>query len=210
MTIQPFTLGFGYTNSYVAYTEDKDAYIIDAPNSIGRLIEFIEKNELRAKAVLLTHGHYDHILGLSELRTAFKDIDIFISLEDSTYLENGGEENIALLGKRSETVRRYKSLFDSLPSDFKIYSNTVGPFKVLKTPGHTHGSVSLYSAKDKVLFSGDTLFYSGVGRWDLGGDYSSLANSLSLLIQLPDDTQVFPGHGSCTSIAHERKENPYL
>ena len=82
---------------------------------------------------------------------------------------------------------------------------------VFHTPGHTPGSVSFYNAEDKVLFSGDTLFFESVGRWDLpGGDYLDLMSSVKRLAQLPSETVVYPGHGETTTIEHEIQYNPFL
>ena len=91
-----------------------------------------------------------------------------------------------------------------------IISKSGKIFDVIRTPGHTLGSVSLYSEAEKVLFSGDTLFKEGVGRWDLGGNYSELSNSIDKLKALPDATEVFPGHGEFTTIAFEKENNPYF
>ncbi len=215
MKIQPFILGFGYTNSYVVYYDDRSAYIIDAPNGTKKLQTFIEQNNLKAEAVFLTHGHYDHILGLPELRKAYKNIDIYIGKEDFCFLEDEGKANRELLWNQREILEQYKDVFSSLPEDLIFYDKSITRngeklFDVIKTPGHTPGSVCLYSKKDNVLFSGDTLFKEGVGRWDFGGNYSDLCKSIDKLKSLEESTLVFPGHGEFTTIAFEKENNPYL
>ena len=98
----------------------------------------------------------------------------------------------------------------SFPAGILPYSSYDGCFTIMKTPGHTMGSVSIYSSEEGILFSGDTLFALGVGRTDLGGDFSLLSQSLHRLMELDGRTIVLPGHGPSTSISRERESNPYL
>lgn len=210
MKIQPLVLGIGYTNSYIVYSEDKDAYIIDAPDGTGAIVSFIAENGLRVKAILLTHGHYDHILGLPELKAAYPKASIYLDKNDSCFLQDGGKANLELLSGDRAFLKHFEKAFSALPNDYLNYEEKIGPFTVLRTPGHTMGSISLYSEDENVLFSGDTLFKYSVGRCDLGGNYSALLSSLEYLKTLPERTKVFPGHGEFTSIKEEKLHNPYL
>ncbi len=210
MNIQPFVLGIGYTNSYVVYGIDNKAYIIDAPNGTEALEVFVEKNKLEVVAILLTHGHYDHVLGLPRLKMVYPKAEIYIDNDDACFLLDGGKANIEILRNQNQLISFFRTTFENFNFEYKAYGKTIGEFEVIKTPGHTHGSVSIYSRKEKVLFSGDTLFRQGIGRWDLGGNYSELINSIEKLKQLDEDTEVFPGHGEFTSIGMEKMYNPYF
>lgn len=210
MTIQPFTLGFGYTNTYVIYFDNKKAYLVDAPDSIDPALDFIESEGLELEAVLLTHGHYDHILGLPRVRSVYDNIDIFLDAADFCFIEDGAKANIDILQGQNYILDHFKKSFDSIPNDIKPYGNTFNEFEIIRTPGHTLGSICLYSQEEKIIFSGDTIFKDGIGRWDLGGDYSSLLESIDKLKALPDETIVFPGHGNFTSIREEKQSNPYF
>jgi glyoxylase-like metal-dependent hydrolase (beta-lactamase superfamily II) len=208
MKIQPFCLSEGYTNCYVA-SYGVDAYIIDAPDGIEDALEYINKEGLELRGILLTHGHYDHVLGLGKAREEYPNIPIYISKEDICFLEDGGKLNRDILSYFSGMDREL-SLLKTLPCDYTIYSDKIWMLKVLKTPGHTMGSVCLYSEDKNILFSGDTLFEMSVGRTDLGGSYSEIQKSLESLKALNDSTIVFPGHGGFTTIGKEKKNNPYM
>ena len=178
MRIQPIAEGAFSTNTYIVYGYDGDGCIlIDAPFPYKRPEEFISANGLRPQALLLTHGHFDHIFGIPAIRKAYPGIRIYIAEE---------------------------------PDDILTYGNECMGFSILRTPGHTSGSVCIYSEKENVLFSGDTLFRYGTGRTDLGGSDRDIMASLRTLLELPDDTIVLPGHGPMTTIKDERKGNPFL
>lgn len=210
MNIQPFVLGIGYTNSYIVYSKNnQDALIIDAPNGTEALRTFVSDHSLNVVAILLTHGHYDHVLGLAELTKAYPEALVYLDKNDDCFLEDGGKANISLL-KTSPLLEEFKDNFSNLPRAWNNYEDEVFGFEVIRTPGHTLGSLCLYNKENKVLFSGDTLFRSGIGRTDLGGDYSLMLKSLDKLKTLDPDTTVLPGHGEFTTIKDEIKYNPYL
>lgn len=208
MKTQPFCLSNGYTNTYVA-SDGIEACIIDAPDSVGPVLEYIEKEGLSLRCVLLTHGHYDHILGLGEIRRAYPEIPIYISKEDISFLEDGGKANRDILSYFPGMTKEM-NLLKTLPENYEFYENEAWKFKVIRTPGHTMGSVCLYSKDEGVLFSGDTLFEGSIGRHDLGGSFSDLRKSLSELKKLEGKTLVLPGHGGFTTIEREIKSNPYM
>lgn len=208
MKIQPFCLSSGYTNCYVA-SNGAEACLIDAPDSIQPALDYIAKEGLSLRCVLLTHGHYDHVLGLGEIRRAYPEIPIYISKEDISFLEDGGKANRDILSY-FPSMKRELSLLKTLPNNYTFYEDEVFGFKVMRTPGHTMGSVCLYSEEEGVLFSGDTLFQQSIGRSDLGGSYSALMDSLQkLLSTAKESTLVLPGHGAFTTIEEEKKSNPY-
>jgi glyoxylase-like metal-dependent hydrolase (beta-lactamase superfamily II) len=152
--------------------------------------------------MLLTHGHFDHILALPDLHRVYPEASIAIHRDDMPYLgpnpprfygQNLGIDRAAELPGPGEGIRELED------------GDTVGPFKVFSTPGHTPGSVAFLLEEQRILFSGDTLFKAGCGRVDLpGGDWGKLEQSLRRLFALDGDIRVLPGHGESTTIAAER------
>ena len=185
------------TNSYYVSYNDK-GYLIDAPDGIGKWIRELKTEGYSLDYILLTHGHFDHVMGLEEVLSIFPDAEVYIAAEDENLVQEGNKEILSSFGIPL-------SLY-SIPSPFVYhdYSSSIGPFKVIKTPGHTKGGVCLYREEENILFSGDTLFEDGEGRTDLGGDWRELVQSLKNLALLPENTTVFPGHGGKTDIKREK------
>ena len=185
------------TNSYYVTYNDK-GYLIDAPDGIGKWIRELKTEGYSLDYILLTHGHFDHVMGLEEVLFIFPDAEVYIASEDENLVQEGNKEILSSFGIPL-------SLY-SIPSPFVYhdYSSSIGPFKVIKTPGHTKGGVCLYIEEENILFSGDTLFEDGEGRTDLGGDWRELVQSLKNLALLPENTTVFPGHGGKTDIKREK------
>ena len=185
------------TNSYYVTYNDK-GYLIDAPDGIGKWIRELKTEGYSLDYILLTHGHFDHVMGLEEVLFIFPDAEVYIAAEDENLVQEGNKEILSSFGIPL-------SLY-SIPSPFVYhdYSSSIGPFKVIKTPGHTKGGVCLYREDENILFSGDTLFEDGEGRTDLGGDWRELVQSLKNLALLPENTTVFPGHGGKTDIKREK------
>lgn len=209
MKIQTFILGDYQTNSYcVRPTESvRDCLIIDTGLQSEPLIDFLKENQLNPVAAVFTHGHIDHIDGLALLRKNWPDIKVAIHKDDSAMFEDG---------------KLNLSAFSDIPfktSPAEIIIEAEGPltfagmeFHILHTPGHTPGGISLYSEKEGVVFVGDALFAGSIGRTDFpGGDFNQLITSIkSNLLTLPDETRVYSGHGPTTTIATEKRTNPFL
>ena len=197
MTIKQHVSGLVGTNSYYLIHKDK-GYLIDAPDGIGRWIRELKEEGLNVDYILLTHGHFDHILGLNEILSIFPKAEIYLSKEDEGLVKEGNKEILSSFGIPL-------SLY-SIPSPFiyNDYPSLLGPFTIIKTPGHTKGGVCLYNSEENILFSGDTLFDGGEGRTDLGGNWKELLESLKKLSALSDNTTVFPGHGGKTDIRKEK------
>jgi len=158
------------------------------------------------RLILLTHGHFDHIQGVASAREAYPGAQVCIGAEDKGYLS--GEEP-AIPGRAM--ARGNPVTPDRLLKDGDTLSLGESTLRVVATPGHTRGGVCFYAEQEKLLFTGDTLFYEEVGRADFpGGDWPTLKASVLRLYELPGDCKVLPGHGPESSLAHERVHNPHV
>lgn len=215
MNITKIVTGPLSVNTWFIPLDAQRLVVVDPGGDIDSIIARVAKNDLRVALILLTHGHFDHMLALSALSRSFPEADIAIHPADSMYLGDGA---LALhhaffeeLGAAS-MIRHFQDplppatvfLEEGLPIRLKD-GTTLSDWTVLHTPGHSAGSICLYNGKDHILMSGDTLFSSGFGRTDAaGGSLAALQKSLERLFTLPDDTAVLPGHGRNTTIGQER------
>ena len=164
MEIKQEVSGMVGTNSYY-YECNGKGYLIDAPDGIGSWAERLKKDGKTIDYILLTHGHFDHVMGIVEVLSLFPKAEIYLDKEDESLVT---EKNKAILSYFGIPLSLY-----SIPSPFLYhdYPSSLGPFTVLKTPGHTKGGVCLLDEEEGILFSGDTLFQNGEGRTDLGGNW---------------------------------------
>lgn len=207
MEIKRLVLGLVRTNCYIVYTEDtKKAVIIDPAADSRRITEEISALEVTPEAVLLTHGHFDHMLAAESLRNGYH-IPVCILKEDAELLKqpdlNCSEQFLHMA---------YGSSADEELEDGQVLRFLDGALTVLSTPGHTEGSCCYYAKDAGILFSGDTLFQGSVGRTDLPtGRAAQISLSIrEKLFVLPDDTLVLSGHGEQTTIGEEKQYNPYV
>jgi len=205
MRIMKMLVGQVMTNCYIVYHNDtREAFIVDPGDHAARLGDAVVKENLSLKAILLTHGHFDHMMAVPGLKERF-GVPVYAGegevelLQDSNSNLSGG-----WIGKPT-VIPVDHSLKDG--EEFSLAGFTV---KTIHTPGHTGGGVCYYIAEEQVLFSGDTLFCESYGRTDLPtGSMSAIARSINeRLLALPEDVMVYPGHSEETSIGHERKYNP--
>ena len=200
------TMGVCQTNCYFLYKEDSDKVIFIDPADKGELIyEKLMEAGFEVAAILLTHGHFDHIWGCNELREA-AGVKVY-AYEGEKELCEDPVKNV------SDHARRpYTATVDQYLKDGEELTIADMTFTVIATPGHTEGSCCYYFEEGKLLVSGDTLFAESVGRTDLPtGSASQLVRSIKeKLLVLPEDVKVYPGHGVDTTIGHEARYNPFL
>lgn len=206
MKIEQYCVGQVATNCYfIINNETKEMLIVDPGDSAQMLADRIRRENLEPKAVLLTHGHFDHAMAAEELAEMF-GIKIYAHEAEKDTLKDPGKNVSLMIGLRDV----YHA--DVFVKDEEILELAGMELKVLHTPGHTAGGCCYYLEKEKVLFSGDTLFCQSVGRTDFpGGSTSGIVRSIKdKLMVLPDEVKVYPGHMDRTSIGAERAHNPYL
>ncbi len=201
MIINRITTGVLAENCYIVNKEGStDAVIVDPGGDFSVIEKELSRLGLTPKAVLLTHGHFDHITATNPLVKAY-GCKVYAHSMELDALEGRTE---AIFGIKTETIRPDKLLFEDC-----AFEEGGIVFQSIHTPGHSKGSVSYYA--EGTLFSGDTLFELSCGRTDFpGGSPSEMRESLKKLMELPPETRVLPGHGNETSIGFERSFNPYV
>ena len=204
--IKSMTLGMVATNCYLIINkETKEALLIDPADNALRNSNVIEENVCTLKAILLTHGHFDHIMALNELKKRY-NVPVYAHEEEEDVLKQSSLNMSGMIGQI------YTTQADIYVKDGEHLKLAGLDIIVLHTPGHTKGGVCYYLPEEKVLMSGDTLFHCSIGRTDFPtGSMSQLVRSVKeQLFVLPDDVQVYPGHDSVTSIGYEKQYNPFF
>lgn len=207
MKIEKYVVGMIGTNCYLVINEEtKDTVMVDPGAYPTKLKNAVKEQGLKLKAVLLTHAHFDHIMGLSDV---MEDIKIPVYVEEADLLMMmDGESNLS-----SGYMRGGYQFADAVPVRDGQQLQIAGfQFRVIHTPGHTPGGCCYYMEQEDVLFSGDTLFRTSVGRSDFpGGSASALVRSVKeKLLILPEETHVYPGHMEETTIGYEKRHNPFV
>lgn len=204
MRFQKFVTGPFQTNSFLVFSEKKNAAIIDPATEATVFLKFIEKEKLSLKFILLTHAHLDHIGGVTWLKNKY-DAPIVLHRDDAFQLDHAGDFARMLGLPAPAAFQPDLWLTDETEIKFEDFRLAVVP-----TPGHTPGSVCFLTPE--LAFVGDTLFAQSIGRTDLpGGDYQQILNSIQeKLFTLPETTRVFPGHGAETTIQIEKMTNPFF
>ena len=200
MEISVLCLGQIGTNCYIFRREGGyKCGVVDPGDQGEQVARWLVEKGLEAEAVLLTHGHFDHILGIPGLREEWPDLPVYCHPADW-----GEGDAASLFGQRFPTVRSFGDITPYREGDTVEVDGI--RLEVLDTPGHTPGSVTLRA--ENVLFTGDTLFAGSMGRTDLpGGDEGELMRSLKRLGELEGDYQVLPGHEGQSTLERERKSN---
>ena len=209
MNIDCLILGEYQTNCYVLRdnASAEDCIIIDAGLGAGKLLRFLKEQKLNPIAVVLTHGHIDHIAAVTELRGHYPKIRVYVHELDAVMLTQPAHNLSALAGGEFSTEPA-----DSLVQDKSMIEQAGIKLEVLHTPGHTLGGICLYAKDEGIVFTNDSLFAESIGRTDfLGGSMTQLLKSIrEKLFTLPGETVVYPGHGPSTTIAYEKAHNEFL
>ena len=202
MIIHTLPLGDYRTNCYVVHGEgSKSCAVIDPGYYPEKILSFLEGKGLSLEAILLTHGHFDHVGAVEAL---VKATGCSLWMREADYTQRKTPQNDFLYPIHDCTFCEV-----NFCEEGEVICAGGLEFTVLETPGHTWGSVC-YLCED-ALFSGDTLFAGSCGRTDLpGGDYQTILLSLERLAELPGDRTVYSGHGDITTLEKERKRNPYM
>ena len=211
MKIKSFTFNPFQENTYIIYDKTKECLIVDpgcyTEEEKNILKEFITKQKLTPTKLINTHCHIDHILGNKFVHQQW-GVPLYIHKADLPLLENA---------KKISEMYGFENYEDSiLPQHYLEEENiiTCGKFNfnILFTPGHAPGHICLLNKKNNIIISGDVIFKNSIGRTDLpGGDHNTLMNSImKKIFPLPNETQIFCGHGPITSLGSEKKYNPFL
>lgn len=206
MRVERFVTGIISTNCYLAVNEEtRQAVIVDPAACPKKILDFIEAEELKIEAILLTHGHFDHIMGIDGFLARFC-VPVYVHEDDERVM------NDPVLNQSSVYTAGYTFSGAEYVRDRQVLELAGYRFEVIHTPGHTWGGCCYYIPSEGVLFSGDTLFQNSVGRTDFETSSTSdlLSSVREKLFQLPETTHVYPGHMGETTIGHEKACNPYV
>lgn len=204
-TYKRFTKGLLGSNTYILWDEDTRACaLIDAGNPWQAVWTVVEAQALQVQYIILTHAHYDHIFYFEEYRKKAPNAQVIAHSLDDALLPNPRLNASEIFGpqRRFAQVDRCVSEGDTLPLG-------KGVLHIYHTPGHTPGGICIQA--EQYLFTGDTLFYDGFGRTDLGaGSVAAMSASIDRLYAMEPNLIVLPGHGIGTTIGREARENPYM
>ena len=212
MKIENFVLGPVGTNCYIVINEGtKECFLVDMAACPPELVSHIKKSHIKnsgltVKAVLLTHGHFDHIMGLDRFLEEFP-APVYACAAEKELLESPQlNSSSGMLGQP------YTFHGAQYVKDGDLLDIAGMKIQVIQTPGHTIGGCCYYIADEQTLFSGDTLFRASIGRTDLPtGSMGALVRSVKeKILVLPDETRVYPGHMEETTVGYEKKYNPFL
>ena len=193
-----------FANTYVVSDENGDAIIIDPSMDNDRIGDYIVKHSLTPKAILLTHGHFDHIRGVKRLVKRFS-IPLYLHYEEKDFLI---DPYLNCSDFEKEMVVDCEPIVVTEGEELHLLNDTI---KVIHTPFHTQGSVCYYFINNNLLFTGDTLFKMSIGRSDLPtGDSRLIKSSLSKLKTLPKETKIYPGHGPNSTLGFELMLNNFF
>ena len=206
LELQKCIVGSVSTNCYLLKNKETgEMLIIDPGDNAGKIEQKILEMQGKPIAILLTHGHFDHILAAEEIRKKY-NVPIYADQKEEKTLQDARINLMAYQGNG------YTLKADIYLTDLQVEELAGFSVQMIETPGHTVGSCCYYLKDEDVLFSGDTVFCGSVGRTDFPGSSSAaIVNSLHRLLDaLPDETEVYPGHDVSTTIGYEKRYNPFV
>ena len=210
MRITPFIFHSDFelfANTYVISDSFSNCVIVDPGKEDEGLIEFIENNHLTLKGILLTHGHFDHIRGITFIEK-YWNVFVYMHRNDISYLIDTHLNCSDRFSRHEVVVNNVKIIEVDEKHPISILEK---PIQVIETPFHTLGSICFYLPNEKALISGDSLFFGSIGRTDFpGSDPRLISSSLAKLMMLDEDTHVYPGHGPETTIKNEKEQNSFV
>lgn len=210
MKIVQFTFNSFQENTYLVYDSQNIGIIIDPgcsnPQEMSMLDDFVENHRLDINAIVNTHCHIDHVLGIDHVSNKY-GVDLYIHDYEQPVLDACPR----VADMYGMTYQKHECPVHYIEAGSTLHFGEL-EFKALFCPGHSPGSLAFYFEEEKIVIAGDVLFDGSIGRTDLpGGDYDTLIRSIqSELFTLPDDVQVYPGHGGSTSIGKEKRSNPFF
>ncbi len=205
LIIESVVVGSVGTNCYIVHKKDSEhCFVVDPGDSGDKIANYIRDQKMILDHVLLTHGHFDHIQGVRDLKNAIRCEICALDVEKE--LLSDARMNVSAMTGRPEELEA-----DIWLHDGQQFESAGIAMKVIHAPGHTKGSCCYFLEEQKVLFSGDTLFMESVGRADLptGNEKDLMQSVREKVLTLPSETKVFSGHGPSTSIEYEQANNPY-
>jgi hydroxyacylglutathione hydrolase len=206
--IEAFVLGPYQTNCYLVYVgTGPDCWIVDCGFDPQEMIDRVQELRLTPTAIILTHAHIDHIAGLAEVRRAFPGVPVMIHRAERDWL---GDPELNLSAFAGLPISGPDA--DRLLEEGDELTLAGSTWRVLHTPGHSPGGITLYSARDNSALVGDALFAGSIGRTDFPGcSFEELEQSIrTKLYTLPEETRIYPGHGPGSTIGRERRTNPFV
>lgn len=202
MKIKRLSLGQLQANCYIL-SNDNTCIIIDPADDASFILEYVATQKLEVRALIATHGHFDHIMAVGEIQASF-DVPFYISHHDM-FLVNNMEKSASHFLDYTPTILAPTQVRDLSEGSIKLGQFN---FMIHHLPGHTPGSCAFYFQKEKILFTGDTIFRHAVGRYDFSySDLRSLKLSVQQVLSLPQEVVIYPGHGEETTVRDELKFN---
>lgn len=207
MKIYPLILGPVQTSCYIV-SSNKKAIIIDPADQAKKIISYLKNNQLELEAILLTHGHFDHIGAVNELCEHYA-VPVYAHKKEKEYFEKP-QVNLSTMMYQNLVLEETINL--NFLNDNQTITLIGLEVKAFHVPGHTTGSLCYYCPTEQVVFTGDTLFHLGIGRTDFiyGNEATLLKGLKEKILTLPEETIVYPGHGDCTTIGYEKQHNMFL
>ena len=193
-----------FANTYILIDKNNNCVVIDPSKDNDGISNYIKKNQLSLKGVLLTHGHFDHIRGVKRLIDEF-NVPFYIGFEEVAFLTDT-YLNCSMMMSNPYIINDEPITI----SDNEILHLLDEEILCIHTPFHTIGSYCFYLKNSEFLFSGDFIFKGSIGRWDLPtGNHKYIKSSLSKIFALPDEVKIYPGHGNSTTVLIEKSDNPF-